>query len=216
MSIFIIILVLSILCIIVKVSSSGNSQTECTSSHYSEPPKQDEKNSIPPRGTPYTKTTVISTSNSGAVTMEKSITETCFNGYIPKPHPQLQPAYYYKVNGKNTLTNRRKTLTIYAYSEADAKRRAELQALAEPFNIERLDNNPTERQIAAAKEAEILLPPNATKDDVSNIFGLLFDKEPEIKQDTVNYVIEHDIVISPYATQPRAEYIIKKSRGVQK
>ena len=156
------------------------------------------------------------TQTSGPISITKSTWDVSenYNNYEPKPHRGLKSAAYYKVRGRNTATNRMKSVKVYAYDKDNAIERGKDQGLTDPFTVEYMDdNNPTIKQIECLRRNNIKLPVGATKDDISNILSVLFDEEEPIKQSTLDYVINHNIVISPYSTEGAAQWQITKQES---
>ena len=215
----IILIIISLICLIVVFSKkSDNSVTDYSTDSDIEHSTETRTGVSGERIQVDVKKTLSSseTQTSGMISMTKStwdVTEN-YNNYEPKPHRGLKPAAYYKVRGRNTATNRMKGAKVYAYDKDDAIERAKSQGLTDPFTVEYMDdNNPTTRQIECLRRNNIKMPVGATKDDISNILGVLFDEAEPIKQSTIDYVVNHNIVISPYSTEDAAQWEIAKQKN---
>lgn len=90
------------------------------------------------------------------------------------------PEATYYVRGTNTATNRRKRQEYAAGSEAEAIQQAEADGLIAPYEVEViLQGEPTERQLAYAKDLGIQIPKGACGSDVSALISRVEDEDEE-------------------------------------
>ncbi|MCR4436200.1 MAG: hypothetical protein QHH06_10510 [Clostridiales bacterium] len=106
----------------------------------------------------------------------------------------------YKVRGKNKDTGRYKTLSVQAISVEHCKQIAAERGLLEPYEItELLPNKPTERQLAYAKDLGIIIPSDATSEDVSALISRVVDSDNnDPRSDLVDFANGREMIFSKY------------------
>lgn len=85
----------------------------------------------------------------------------------------------YRVKGKYPGTGRMRTTEIIAWDQASDEEILKMAGFVEPYEIERIGlDRPTERQVAYARDLGILVPSDASKDDVSILISRALEHYP--------------------------------------
>lgn len=83
----------------------------------------------------------------------------------------------YEIQGKGKDTGRKRRRVYSAPTEEDARKLAEADGTLVEVVNEIPPEPPTERQIEYARDLGISIPPNATKDDLSDLISLKVDRD---------------------------------------
>lgn len=106
----------------------------------------------------------------------------------------------FSITGRNQATGRRKTIKTKAISIEDAKEFAISQGLCEPFEcIEHPVELPTESQINYATDLEIIIPHDATKEDLRQLIeNKLIGDSYIANSDLIDFANHHRMIFSKY------------------
>lgn len=145
----------------------------------------------------------------GLITASKCMydVEEFFADLAPLPYRQY---HTYKLKGKNTATNRMKTISIDAYNEYDAIQKAKKIGFTEPFEILLDDAFATVRQKDFLRNLHLTVKSNYTIEDASCIISRTHEKESAPEKWLLEFADTNNIPFSLYATNTNVIRHIEK------
>jgi hypothetical protein len=104
----------------------------------------------------------------------------------------------YEINGKGKNTGRKRKRIYFASSEMEARQLAEDDGMLAEEVIELPPEPPTERQLEYAKGLGISIPPNATKNDLSDLISIKVEKDKPSTERHRTFAKAYGIEITDY------------------